>query len=67
MHRLKLLAGHLGRVLLNSGVADAALIGAASTNDPACGKPSVKLTLGISTSQLRMLIPQALIWFNQNS
>ena len=47
MHRLKLLAEHLGRVLLNSGAADATLIGAASTNDPACGKPSVKLTLGI--------------------
>jgi len=35
--------------LLSSGVANATLIGAASTNDPACGKTSVKLTLGIST------------------
>ena len=39
--------------MLSSGVADATLIGAASTNDPACGKPSVKLTLGISTFAAR--------------
>jgi len=46
--------------LLSSGVADATLIGAASTNDPACGKPSVKLTLGISMVAISLIAKESI-------